>query len=234
MNAQSSSSPHRRASRRGVAALSAITLALSGLSITSFNTVSPEAAAATLTGGIRDKSGAVEKDKQKASDLPAGSCVVEGGAPSGSQSGFTWQNLEPSATSPSKTTWGLSLAFDNSQDRTFADWSFSNSGLMGGVLNAGSVASIDAGKDFPVNPPLPVTAKADEKIEITASRAQRNLNIFADLTEDEVTQFAGAGADNPVRYAWQGTYTKENVNGLKATEGGNAEFSAVVNRPFRF
>ncbi|MFG6302264.1 adhesin domain containing protein, partial [Corynebacterium hesseae] len=213
-----------------VAALSAITLALSGLSVTSFNELTPEAAAATLTGGIRDKSGAVEKDKQKASDLPAGSCVVEGGAPSGSQAGFTWQNLEPSATSPSKTTWGLSLAFDNSQDRTFADWSFSNSGLMGGVLNAGSVASIDAGKDFPVSPPLPVTAKADESIAITASRNQRNLNLYADLTEDEVKQFAEAGKDDPVRYAWKGNYTKDpTTQSLRATEGTNTQFTATVN-----
>ena len=75
MNAPRSGSARRPSSRKGVAALSAITLALSGLSITSFNTVVPEAAAA-LSGGIRDKSGAVEQDAQKASDLPAGSCVV--------------------------------------------------------------------------------------------------------------------------------------------------------------
>ena len=110
MNAQSSGASRRRSSRRGVAALSAITLALSGLSITSFNTVVPEATAATLSGGIRDKSGAVEKDAQQASDLPAGSCVVKESTPGGSQAGFTWKTLEPSATSPSKTQWGLSLA----------------------------------------------------------------------------------------------------------------------------
>ena len=124
----------------------------------------------------------------------------------------------------------MSLAFDNSQDRTFADWGFTNAGNLGDVLNAGSVSSIDAGKDFPVNPPLPVTAKADESIEITASRAQRNLNLYADLTEDEVTQFAEAGAESAVRYAWQGTYTKDvTTQKLRATEGENVRFSAVVN-----
>ena len=83
--------------------------------------------AATLSGGIRDKSGAVEKDAQQASDLPAGSCAVNSNTTSGSQAGFTWQTLEPSATSPDKTLWGLSFSFDNSKDRTFADWSFSGS-----------------------------------------------------------------------------------------------------------
>ena len=51
--------------------------------------------AATLSGGIRDKSGAVEKDAQQASDLPAGSCFIEGTTTSGSQAGFTWQTAEP-------------------------------------------------------------------------------------------------------------------------------------------
>ncbi|WP_296111100.1 hypothetical protein, partial [uncultured Corynebacterium sp.] len=69
----------RRNVRTGVAALSAITLALGSLSIFAPNDFAPEATAATFTGGIRDKSGAVEKDAQQASDLPAGSCVVEGG-----------------------------------------------------------------------------------------------------------------------------------------------------------
>ncbi|OFK27559.1 cell surface protein, partial [Corynebacterium sp. HMSC062E11] len=230
MNAQSSSSPHRRASRRGVAALSAITLALSGLSVTSFNTVSPEAAAATLTGGIRDKSGAVEKDAQKASDLPAGSCVINENSPSGSQAGFTWYTVEPSSGTPveKQKDWGLSLSFDNSQDRTFADWGFTNAGNLGAVLNAGSVSSKDPG-ETPLGDLGPATAKADESISITASRTQRNLNLYADLTEEEVTQFAEAGKDNPVRYVWQSKYTKENPNGLKATQGPNALYTAVVN-----
>lgn len=93
------SSTQRRTSRRGVATLSASTLALSGLSITSFNSVAPEASAESFTGGIRDKSGAVEKDAQQASDLPAGSCVVESGERSGSQAGFSWSTLEPSKSS---------------------------------------------------------------------------------------------------------------------------------------
>lgn len=82
-----------RNARKGAAALSAITLALGSLSILAPSDFAPEVTAATFTGGIRDKSGAVEKDAQKASDLPAGSCVVSENAPQGSQAGFRVASL---------------------------------------------------------------------------------------------------------------------------------------------
>jgi len=147
---------------------------------------SQQAAAATLSGGIRDKSGAVEKDAQKASDLPAGSCVVNSSATSGSQAGFSWDTLEPSATSPDKTLWGLSFSFDNSKDRTFADWGFSNSGNLGTILDGGTslspklVPPMEAGQSFLGKN---VTHKGDESIAITAARAQRNLYLYAGLTD---------------------------------------------------
>ncbi|TVU55893.1 hypothetical protein FQK23_11680 [Corynebacterium aurimucosum] len=196
MNASRNGAARRRSSRKGVAALSAITLALSGLSITSFNTVMPEATAATLSGGIRDKSGAVEKGAQKASDLPAGSCVVsETDTANHSQAGFSWNTLEPGTDSPDKTLWGLSVSFDNSKDRTFADWSFTNGANLGKVLGTGNVPSMEAGQTFLDKS---VTHKADESIEITGSRDQRNLNLYADLTAEKVKQFASATAENPV------------------------------------
>ena len=217
----------RRNVRTGVAALSAITLALGSLSIFAPNDFAPEAAAATFTGGIRDKSGAVEKDAQQASDLPAGSCVVSENAPQGSQAGFSWNTMEPSATSPSKTLWGLSVSFDNSQDRTFADWYFTNTGNLNNVLDAGQVPSMDAGQTFLDKS---VTHKADENINIDASgRVQRNLNIFAELTDEKVKQFASASGDNPVRYAWQSNYKKDNPYGPNATLGSSAAFGATVN-----
>lgn len=49
------------------------------------------------------------------------------------------------------------------------------------------------------------------------------------MTEEEVKQFASATADNPVRYAWQGHYTKDHSGNLYATRGGSATFSATVN-----
>ena len=229
MNASNGGSTQRRTSRRGVAALSAITLALSGLSVVSYNGVTPEATAASgFTGGLRgsDGNGAVEQDAQKASDLPAGSCVVSESAPDGSQAGFSWNTSEPAPTSPDKKAWGLSLSFDNSKDRTFADWGFTNSGLLSAVLDAGQVPSMGAGQTFLGNN---VTDKATENLGITASVRQRNLNLNAELTDAKVKQFAEATAANPVRYAWQGTYTKENVNGPKATQGSSASFTAIVN-----
>lgn len=217
----------RRNVRTGVAALSAITLALGSLSIFAPNDFAPEATAATFTGGIRDKSGAVEKGAQKASDLPAGSCVVsETDTASHSQAGFSWNTQEPGTDSPSKTLWGLSVSFDNSKDRTFADWSFTNGANLGKVLGTGNVPSMEAGQTFLDKS---VTHKADESIEITGSRDQRNLNLYADLTAEKVKQFASATAENPVRYAWQSNYTKDNPSGLKATEGDSSAFSATVN-----
>ncbi|OFT21658.1 adhesin domain containing protein [Dermabacter sp. HMSC08H10] len=217
----------KRLRRLSVSALTVLALAMGTLGAVPHSPFVPEASAAgSFTGGIRDKSGAVEKDAQKASDLPAGSCVVSEKAPDGSQAGFTWKNLEPGATSPDKTLWGLSLSFDNSKDRTFTDWYFSNTGLLGDYLGTGMVPSMNVGQTFLDKN---VTHKADESIEITASRNQRNLNLYADLTDAEVKQFASATADNPVRYAWQGRYTKDNPNGLKATQGPNVIFAAVVN-----
>ena len=228
MKSSKTRSNRHSTTRKKVAAFSAVTLALSGLSFVPYNALIPEASAVKYEGGIRDKSGAVQESDQQASDLAAGSCEVSSDAVSGSQAGFTWRNLEPSASSPSKTAWGLSLAFDNSKDRTFADWSFSNSGNLGNILNTGIVSSMDAGQTLPGDKG-PVTAKADENIKVTASRTLRNLNLSADLTDVEVKQYANADAENPVRYAWQGKYTKDNADGLKATQGASTEFRAVVN-----
>lgn len=217
----------RRNVRTGVAALSAITLALGSLSIFAPNDFAPEATAATFTGGIRDKSGAVEKGAQKASDLPAGSCVVsETDTTNHSQAGFSWNTLEPGTTSPSKTLWGLSVSFDNSKDRTFADWYFTNTGNLGALLDTGEVPSMEAGQTFLDKS---VTHKADESIVIDGARAQRNLNLNAEMTKEEVKQFASATADNPVRYAWQSNYKKDNPSGLRATQGPSSAFSATVN-----
>ncbi|MDU3273920.1 G5 domain-containing protein [Varibaculum cambriense] len=226
MDSLSKTGVRKRFSLSSIAALSALALA-AGTLVTAPSFMSPQsAAAAELSGGIRDKAGAVERDAQQASDLPAGSCVVESSEPEGSQAGFTWNTAEPSGSSPDKKAWGLSLAFDNSKDRTFADWSFSNSGLLAAVLNAGSVSSTDIGQTFLGDP---VTAKADENLEITASRTQRNLNLISELTEQKVMQYAEGTADNPVRYAWQSQYTKDNPDGLKATQGPNAIVTATVN-----
>ncbi len=227
MDSSSKTGAGKRFVRSRIAALSALALATGTLAaVPSFISTQP-AEAAPFTGGIRDKSGAVEKDGQQASDLPAGKCVVEGAdQPSGKQAGFTWSTLEPSASSTSKTAWGLSLAFDNSKDRTFADWSFTNSGQMSAYLDAGRVPSMNVSQTFLGNN---VTHKADESIEITKSGRQLNLNLNANLTEEKVKRYAEATVKNPVRYGWTSDYKQESPRGPRATQGDNAFFMAVVN-----
>ena len=212
--------------RSPIAALSALALTAGAFAVPSLMS-GDSAAAAEFSGGIRDKSGAIEKDAQKASDLPAGSCVVQAdNSQQGSQAGFSWYTSEPSASSPNKTRWGLSVAFDNSKDRTFADWNFTNSGLMSAYLDAGQIPSMNAGQTFVDKK---VTQKATEALAIDRSGRQTNLNLNAELTDAKVKQFAEATAANPVRYAWQGDYKQENPQGPRATQGGNASFDALVN-----
>lgn len=218
--------------KKPITATTVIALALGTAAV-----VAPSATAAT-DYGLRgeDGNGVIARGDQEASDLPAGSCVIEamgGDAASGSQAGFTWNTTDTSPTTPSLTKWGVSVAFDNSQDRTFADWYFTNSGNFGRVgtdynlLDPGQIPSMNVGGVF--LPSEEVTHKADEILEITDSRVQRNLNLYAKLTDEKVRQFAGATADNPVRYAWQGHYTKEHPYGMKATQGNNALFGVLVN-----
>ena len=217
--------------KKPITATTVIALALGTAAV-----VAPSATAAT-DYGLRgeDGNGIIARGNQKASDLPAGSCVVEAdyGAVAGSQAGFSWNTLDTSTTSTSLTKWGVSVAFDNSKDRTFADWYFTNSGNFGRVgtdynlLDPGQIPSMNAGEVF--LPGEEVTHKADEILEITDSRVQRNLDLYAEITADKVGQFAQATADNPVRYAWQGHYTKENPYGSRATQGNNVAFGALVN-----
>ena len=217
-----SSRRFRKSTSRSIAASSAIALALGGISVVGPGPLAPSAAADTLSGGIRDESGAVEKNAQKESDLPAGSCVVSSKEPSGSQAGFSWGTLEPNADSPDKKAWGLSVSFDNSKDRTFADWYFFNSANLSNVLDTGTVPSMEAGQTFIDKN---VTRKADENIDITASgRSLRNLNVYAELTGEKVKQFASASAGDPVRYAWQSNYKQDNPYGSNATQGGQRYF----------
>lgn len=83
MGSSNKSALRKRIVYTPLAALSALSLAVGAFVVPSF-IAGDSATAATLTGGIRDKGGAVEKGAQQASDLPAGSCVVEGGEKSGS------------------------------------------------------------------------------------------------------------------------------------------------------
>lgn len=230
--------------KRPVTTATVIALALGTAAV-----VAPATHAADYGLRGEDGAGVIARGEQMASDLPAGSCVVEASgvpdAASGNQAGFSWTTLEPGVghnnTDPFK--WGLSVAFDNSKDRTFANWYFTNGGKLGpnlqdrvGYLDVGEVPSMDAGQSsYDVNgkPTWTTTHKADEAIEITNPSGrgpQRNLNLYAELTDEKVKQFASATADDPVRYGWLSNYNKDNSSGgMKATQGVNAGFGALVN-----
>ena len=219
--------------KRPITATTVIALALGTAAV-----VAPASQAADYGLRGEDGNGVITRGNQKASDLPAGTCVVEvnsADAAAGSQAGFRWFTSEPSPATPveRQKDWGVGVSFDNSQDRTFADWYFTNSGnTVGQYLDTGTVPALDAGHslDYDYDTPLwTVTHRADENIVIDGNKQQRNLNLYAELTDEKAKQFAQAPADNPVSYAWQGHYTKENPNGPKATQGNSAAFGALVN-----
>ncbi|WP_236785194.1 G5 domain-containing protein [Anaerococcus ihuae] len=141
--------------------------------------------------------------------------------------GFRYKTLEPSAASPDKTLWGFEIEFDRDQgQRTYTDFSFTNTGNLGTVLNTGTISSKDLGEKID-DSFKEVNYKSKSEIDITASgRALRNLNLYADKKDFE--HINNVDNKNTVM-AWEGHYKKGNPNGLKATEGGSAAFNFTVN-----
>lgn len=165
----------RKSSRSGIAAVSAIALALGGLSVVGPGPLATQATAAEFTGGLygEDGTGVIEKDAQKDSDLDSGTCAVISGNPSGSQAGFTWNTLEPNKAFPldQQKDWGVDVAFDNSKDRTFTDWSWGTSGRF--ALNNGpfSIPALPAGESLGNNFE-PATHTADESIDVQGRKCE--------------------------------------------------------------
>ncbi|OEX95805.1 hypothetical protein A0K93_08750 [Corynebacterium sp. BCW_4722] len=227
----------RKFSRSGVAAASAVSLALGAFSVVG---PGPLASAAeeeagedtSLTGGIRgtDGSGVINAGDQLESDLGAGSCMVAsaeaGGSETGSQAGFSWDRLEPSTATTDKRTWGVSVAFDNSRDRTFASWEWNSSSLRTVPVTFGSVPAAPAGE--PLGPDITASDQADEQLTIN-SGFQFTYGLRSDLSEDEVTKFAQAGASSPVRYVWKTQYTKDNFTNPNLQATNQSNFIALVN-----
>ncbi|UIZ92297.1 hypothetical protein JZY91_00270 [Corynebacterium sp. CNCTC7651] len=218
----------RKPRRSGVAAASAVSLALGAFSVVGPGPLA--SAQESLTGGIRgaDGSKVINTGKQLESDLDAGSCLVmsETGSRKGSQAGFSWDRLEPSNATTNTRTWGVSVAFDNSQDRTFAYWEWSSASLNTAPVTLGSVPAAPAGE--PLGTDVAASDRANEKLEITDG-PQITYGLKSALSEAEVEKFAQAGADSRVRYVWKDQYTRDkNFNSrLQATT--NSFFIALVN-----
>ncbi|MDU2544626.1 MAG: G5 domain-containing protein, partial [Finegoldia magna] len=146
--------------------------------------------------------------------------------------GYRYKNLEPGATSPDKTLWGFEIEFDREKgQRTYTDFTFTNSGLLGAFLPGGTnvnpvkVPSVEQGTKIG-NDFKEANYKAESNIDLVASKSQRNLNLYA---SEEDLKHINSVDNNNTTMAWQGHYLKDNANGPKATEGDNAAFSFTVN-----
>ncbi|QEU12507.1 G5 domain-containing protein [Dermabacter vaginalis] len=217
MTSSRSTTPRRLRPRAGVAALSAIALAVGALGAFPHSIFAPQpAAAATLTGGIRgaDGSGVVEKGAQMASDLPAGSCLVSGTDHEGSQAGFSWDIHEPGKVSADKRSFGVQLSFDGSQDRTFNDWVVRGTNANAGeYLTLGDKPALGPNDQSPFRDAEPVTDKADEVLSISRlGRGPFTATIAAELTGEKIKQYAQATAEKPVRYLWADKYKQDNTD----------------------
>ena len=140
--------------------------------------------------------------------------------------GARYKTLEPGADSPDKKKFGIEIEIDKEKgQRTYTEIGFTNSGLLGGVLDNGSNPSNDEGKKLADGFKDP-NYKAEADLDITSSGKQRNVNIWA--SEEDLKHINNTANDNTTM-AWQGKYKADNPNGLKATQGNNASFIFTVN-----
>ena len=140
--------------------------------------------------------------------------------------GARYKTLEPGADSPDKKKFGIEIEIDKEKgQRTYTEIGFTNSGLLGGVLDNGSNPSNDEGKKLADGFKDP-NYKAEADLDITSSGKQRNVNIWA--SEEDLKHINNTANDNTTM-AWQGKYKADNSNGLKATQGNNASFIFTVN-----
>lgn len=130
----------RKHSRTGVTFISAIAIALGGTAVVSTPAAAQDASGentenVTLDSGIGKNSnynGTVGLVSEAQNNLPAGSCSFSYGAGDGDNgiantAGLRYWTTNPSPTSSDKRTFGIDLHFDNSQGRTFVEWSVTDS-----------------------------------------------------------------------------------------------------------
>ncbi|MCT1797027.1 G5 domain-containing protein [Helcococcus kunzii] len=143
--------------------------------------------------------------------------------------GFRYQTLEPSATSPDKTKWGIEFEFDKDQgQRTYTDFVFTNSGNMATYLNTGNIPSNDVGVKIAEKGDFKeANYKAESEIIIDGIRTQRNLNLYATVKDLE---HINSIENENTTIGWKGNYSKDASNQtIKATQGESSSFSFTVN-----
>lgn len=144
--------------------------------------------------------------------------------------GFRYNTLEPSASSPDQTLWGLEFEFDKEKgQRTYTDFYFTNTGGFGRptLLEAGKISANDVGDKLSDKGDFKdPTYKAKAEIDIFASNVNRNLNLYS--TKEDIEHINNINNKNTI-IAWKGNYTRNNPNGSKATQGSSSEFGFTVN-----
>ena len=143
--------------------------------------------------------------------------------------GFRYKTMEPSASSPDKTKWGIEFEFDKEKgQRTYTDFVFSNTGNMGTYLNTGNIPSNDVGVKIAEKGDFKeANYKAESEIIIEGIRAQRNLNLYATVKDLE---HINSIENENTTIGWKGNYSKDASNQTnKATQGESSYFSFTVN-----
>ena len=144
--------------------------------------------------------------------------------------GYRYHSSESSAASEDKTQWGIEMEFDKEKgQRTYTDFYFTNAGNLGGVLDTGNVSANDVGDKLSDKGNFQdPNYKSDAEIEITGSRTQRNLNLYA--TEEDLKHINDINTKDPTIIAWEGKYLKDPTDqNLRATQGSSANFTFTVN-----
>ena len=145
-----------------------------------------------------------------------------------SKDGFSYNTLEPSGTSEDKKQWGVEMEFDKEKgQRTYTDFGFTNTGNYGrpSTLEPGNISANEAGDKLSEGFKDP-NYKPDAEIVIDGKGQIKNLNLYA--TEEDLKHINSTGNGKTIM-AWEGKYTKDNPNGLKATQGDSAAFTFTVN-----
>ena len=141
--------------------------------------------------------------------------------------GFRYNTLEPGTQSPDKKKWGIEIEIDKEKgQRTYTDFGFTNSGLMGGVLGTGNVPAKSPEDGALADDFKKPNYKASTEIIISGSRQQRNLNGFA--TKEDLEHINNT-KNNNTTMAWEGHYLKDNTTAPFATKGDSATFNFTVN-----
>lgn len=143
--------------------------------------------------------------------------------------GFRYKTMEPSASSPDKTKWGIEFEFDKEKgQRTYTDFAFSNTGNMATYLDHGVVSANNVGEKISeVGGFKDANYKAESLINIDGIRVQRNLNLYATVKDLE---HINSIENENTTIGWKGNYSKDASNQTnKATQGKSSSFSFTVN-----